>query len=386
MSAPAGLVRAAARASHRSTACGCNLPLHELRISQGSGLPFGLWPRRRRGATTSASRSLASSSRSTGSPASSHAGSRGIRMNNQSYDNDDAAALGIGGGINPRDGLELSRAVVKARGDLPYGSREYRLWVPPSKSTTNHDDDSLVVVARLRAHRNIIFGATVIADAFEARDEDVSPSTAGELQQPLVPRVVDVCSPLVEAALRDAGSQGEQPQAMATLHGLSAWIRSCLREDAEDDDGSSLVQLSARCDSQVLIQLMRRQPIFEADRVALEAVRAISTGVPRHRRRSLSHGDGLAVGDSSTLDEGEDGIADESTIALDGGTMRDGRELWIRLAREYAPRSDEVQLYRKHGAEVTAIELVGTNTSSGTKNDDEYMKSAGGAMARMFFL
>jgi hypothetical protein len=52
--------------------------------------------------------------------------------------------------------MDLSRAVVKARGEPPYGSREYLLLVPPtpSKSRTTTDADSLVVVARLRAHRN----------------------------------------------------------------------------------------------------------------------------------------------------------------------------------------------------------------------------------------
>jgi hypothetical protein len=328
---------------------------------------------------------------------------------------------------NPRAAdavVDLSRAVVKARGDLPYGSREYRLLVPTlssqSRTTlTGSTIDSLVVVARLRAHRNIIFGATVVADAFATPGGFPSATTQHHLP-PLVPRLVDVCPPLLELALRDAGSQGEQPQAMATLHGLSAWVRSCLQDDDDDDDdddnsnnhddSSNLVPLlSPHCDSHVLLQLARRQPMTEGDRVALEAVRAIATGVPRHGRlRSFDSGEGLVVEDSSSLEAEEDGgrsaragAGDVAATVLDfggggsGGTMRDGRELWIRLAREYAPRSDEVRLYRARGAEVAAIELVGSNANSNntTNNnkrsdddDDEYMKSAGGAMARMFFL
>jgi hypothetical protein len=318
---------------------------------------------------------------------------------------------GGGGSINPRAAdavVDLSRAVVKARGDLPYGSREYLLLVPPplsSKSRTTRDADSLVAVARLRAHRNIIFGASVVATRGGV------PSTTTTTQHhlvPPVPRLVEVCSPLVEAALHDAGSQGEQPQAMATLHGLSAWVRSCLHDDDDDDDnsnnhddehddGSNLVPLlTPHCDSHVLIQLTRRHPMTEADRVALEAVRAIATGVPRHvRRRSTDSGEGLAVEDSYEEDDGGSARAAAAAVldfggGSSGGTMRDGRELWIRLAREYAPRSDEVRLYRARGAEVAAIELVGSNKSNSNskKNDDdeEYMKSAGGAMARMFFL
>jgi hypothetical protein len=321
----------------------------------------------------------------------------------------------------------LSRAVVKARGDLPYGSREYRLLVPQtassllrrrnrksaSKTTASihpDDDDSLIVVATLRAHRNIIFGAALVAGAaFDSSELSSPPSSSPSPSSPPLPlQLVDVCSPLVEAALRDAGSQGEQPQAMATLHGLSAWVRSCLREvddgEIENEGNGHLGQLlSSSCDSQVLLRLARRErPATEGDRVALQAVRAIATGVPRRTRHPVSS---LGAGD----DDDDADADDDEPLRADGGTMRDGRDLWIRLAREYAPLSDEVRLYRAHGAEVAAIELVGSNSSgnssssssssggsssnssssssSSSKNHaDEYMKSAGGAMARMFFL
>jgi hypothetical protein len=424
--APGGLLRAAERAGNGAKRMATMMLLLQGKGRTPLGGCAGGIPRRHNGtlpirtgkeSPATARRGLASSSTADLSLLSS-LGDRGTRA----AESDAAAGPplldGGGGGINhPRAAdavVDLSRAVVKARGDLPYGSREYRLLVPTlssqSRTTlTGSTIDSLVVVARLRAHRNIIFGATVVADAFATPGGFPSTTTTQHHVVPLVPRLVDVCSPLVALALRDAGSQGEQPQAMATLHGLSAWVRSCLQE--EDDDSSLVPLLSPQCDSHVLLQLARRQPMTEADRVALEAVRAIATGVPRRRRRSTDSGEGLAVINSSSLEEEDDGGSARAAAAavLDfggsgsGGTMRDGRELWIRLAREYAPRSDEVRLYRARGAEVAAIELVGrsrsnnsnsnnksTSSSKNKKNDDddddEYMKSAGGAMARMFFL
>lgn len=220
--------------------------------------------------------------------------------------------------------------MVRSKGDLPYGSREYQLILP---------DNSCI--ARLRAHRNILFAATLTPSA----------TVSGGVHLP------DVGSPLVRAALVDAGSQGEQPQAMGALPGLCAWVSSCLPVLPRDEPNAAVktsFPSGSTSSSMVLRELIREYDSGQGDaRIALEAVRAIATGIPRPGHSVVGH-----------------------------GTFRDGEEAWKALAREFAPQSPEVQLYCREGAEVTGIELLlgDSATSPG------YMKSAGGAMARMFFL
>jgi hypothetical protein len=67
------------------------------------------------------------------------------------------------------------------------------------------------------------------------------------------------------------------------------------------------------------------------------------------------------------------------------GTYRDGKDAWIALAWEYCQLAsnrkglEEVQLYRSRDGEVTTIEHL-------AHTEPEYLKEAGGAMARMFFV
>jgi hypothetical protein len=170
--------------------------------------------------------------------------------------------------------------------------------------------------------------------------------------------------PLVKAALVDAGSQGEQPQAVATLHGLCNWVEACLcsaNENKPPPTGAAGTPFS-----KVLNQLMQQNHL-EARRIELEAVRAIATGIPR----------------SGPIARSKSKV---SSAPSWHGTFRDGSGAWSDLAREYAPRAAEVQLYRGHGAEVTGIELLLPGEPSAALTDDPYRRSAGGAMARMFFL
>jgi hypothetical protein len=61
-------------------------------------------------------------------------------------------------------------------------------------------------------------------------------------------------------------------------------------------------------------------------------------------------------------------------------TYRDGAAAWEELAKEYAKlqRSEECQIYQARGAELVRIDhLVDTSP--------DYMRSAGGSMARFIF-
>jgi hypothetical protein len=142
---------------------------------------------------------------------------------------------------------------------------------------------------------------------------------------------LQVCHKLIPVALEDCAKEGEQPQAIASLAGLCDYVQECL----ENHHNSRVLEA-----------------LQATDRKGLEAVQAIATGVPR---------------------EGH------SVVGI--GTYRDGEMGWKAIAKEFVElkRSPEVELYKKHGAQLVAIEHLAD------KNPD-YLKTAGGAMARMFFL
>lgn len=196
---------------------------------------------------------------------------------------------------------------VHRRGDDGYGSREYML-LPPNATPEDAVNDGSINVAALLAHRNIVFGAR---------------SFQGFALQ-------EVCPPLVDMAVRDAGENGEQPQAIASLSGLCSWVEACL-ESKESLELESLRSM---------------------DPNAFEAVKAIATGVPR-----------------------------KGHSVVGAGTYRDGEDGWKKLATEYVERdlAEEASLYRSLGARVVGIEHL-------ADRNPEYLSSAGGAMVRLFFL
>jgi hypothetical protein len=211
-------------------------------------------------------------------------------------------------------------ARVHARGDLPYGSREYIL-LPPNVSlqdTLMHGEDTNII-ASIRAHRNIIFGARVLT----------------QHKSPLW-TIDAVCPPLFKVALEDASAQGEQVQAVSTLHGLCDWVARNLGSETE-----------LPCPSRVLEDLQN-----DPDATALEAVRAIATGIPRPGHSVIGQ-----------------------------GTFRDARVAWERLAKEFIQYrlSEEAKLYQLAGAELVNIEHLADTQPA-------YLMAAGGAMARFFFM
>jgi hypothetical protein len=210
---------------------------------------------------------------------------------------------------------KFPEAVVHVRGDLPYGSREY-LLLPLH---VDRNDTQAVIneetLAKVHAHCNILFGA-------QSNHDSVS----------------DICAKLVEQALDDAGETGEQPQAVSTLHGLCDFVKEQLLLLQDNSDA---------CTSATVLALQAAN-----NTVALEAVRAIATGIPRP---------GHAV--------------------VGQGTHRDAGEAWSDLAREFIAiaGSDECVLYQTAGGQLISIELL-------ADTNPDYLASAGGAMARFFFL
>jgi hypothetical protein len=211
--------------------------------------------------------------------------------------------------------------VVHRRGDPGHGSREY-LLLPPDATAEDLVDPSLKQAAgALLAHRNVLFGARSFCDDYS---------------------LSQVCLPLVEVAMKDAGENGEQPQAIASLAGLSEWVQRCL-----DDETASDATSSSSSSSHELFRLQTSD-----DPTAYEAVRSIATGIPRQGH---------------------------SVVGI--GTYRDGEEGWKALAREFVELElcEEANLYQQQGGKLVAIEHMAD------KNPD-YLQTAGGAMARLFFL
>lgn len=208
--------------------------------------------------------------------------------------------------------------VVHKRGDIGNGSgsREY-LLLPPHRTIKDAMEDKSLKAASLMAHRNIIFGARV----FVPHDN--------HLQQPYSLRS-GICLPLVDRAVQDAGENGEQPQAIASLAGLCSWVTKCL----ETGESAELETLRS------------------TDAISFDAVQSIATGIPK---------------------PGNPGIGI--------GTYRDAEAGWKKLATEFVNLglSDEAALYRERGARLVAIEHL-------ADKNPRYLASAGGAMARLFFL
>ena len=216
-----------------------------------------------------------------------------------------------------------------------------------------------------------------------------------------VSEFLSACGPLLDVAKEDASMNGQQPQALATLNGLCSWVKECFDRNGEGSDvlamllhggqpnllrdatnelgGNSSVDSSVASDDEKDRRGNRRRNQIiksqsakfmlenETDRMlSLNAVRAIATGVPRP---------GHSV--------------------VGAGTYRDGKEAWMSLAWEYcrlassnppSPHSvghrrglEEVILYQSRDGEVATIEHL-------AHTQPDYLKEAGGAMARIFFV
>jgi len=240
----------------------------------------------------------------------------------------------------PSSILRLSTINTSIRPDIDFILKHYRihrrekdgsrgssceyLLLPPDVYLPQVIQDPTLPAAALFAHRNILFGAR----SFHGYD------------------MLDVCLPLVKAAIEEAEAteHGQQNQAVASLKGLSEWVAGCFENNNNNNTEGS----------QILIRLKQKSVDDDdnSDSVALEAVRAIATGVPRPGHSVVGQ-----------------------------GTFRDGQTAWKELAREYTQLklSEETNLYQKLGGNVVAIEHL---ADQGPEN----MKSAGGAVARLFFL
>lgn len=298
-----------------------------------------------------------------------------------------------------------------------YGVRKYLLLPRSTQESISYQDrqqqQQQNVIASLHANKNIIFGAKLHG------------SISTLETRVYVSDFLSACGPLLNVAKEDASMNGQQPQALATLNGLCSWVNECLEKDGEgsavltslfhgdppsplvatqdDNDeqgGEQQPSLSSTSSTDTTTtnnsekkknpkskiqnrkETIKNQsstsnfllPENEPDRqFLLDAIRAISTGIPR---------------------------PGHSVVGM--GTYRDGKDAWVALAWEYCQLLDmddedddsfeigggshfrrgleEVLLYKSiGGGEVSMIEHLG-------HTQPEYLRDAGGAMARVFFV
>lgn len=211
------------------------------------------------------------------------------------------------------------------------------------------DKPDPVTIASICVKRNIIFGA---------RQHVKNISKEGKNEKGFV----KTCLPLLKRGLELAGSEGNQPQGLATLHGLSAYCRHVLNNPSTSEAMEELMDLA-------------KNQGDENSAIILEAVQAVATQVPR-----------------------------EGHSVVGVGTYQDARPGWTKLAEEYATlrgpdkKKDETvddgssdggndltlvegepQLFQRVGATLVNIEYIG-------EENPQYWIQSGGAMARFFFL
>lgn len=200
----------------------------------------------------------------------------------------------------------------------PRGPRQYIL-VPDGTPLDLAKKVDKLHLARLSADGNLILHAKVVQRSLGSH--------------------AHVCKTLLEMALIDASSDGETPQALASLDGLCKAISDAIQNEKQE------VEESVGNISSMLAALKAN------DEGSYEAVKSIATGIPR-----------------------------EGHSVVGQGTYRDGEQGWKELAQEYvrSGSSSEAQLYLSNGAKLIGIEHLGDTSREG-------LMDAGGSLAKFDF-
>jgi len=156
---------------------------------------------------------------------------------------------------------------------------------------------------------------------------------------------VKICKPLLKQCLYQAGVEGDQPQGLAALDGLSAHVRYMMDHPSQRSKAMELLQVQALSQND------------DQKKLVYEAVQSIATQIPR---------------------------AGHDVVGL--GTYLDARAGWTQLAKEYALTrmgptivQGESQLFQSSGAVLVGIEYIG-------EENPNYWIDSGGAMARFVFV
>jgi hypothetical protein len=229
----------------------------------------------------------------------------------------------------------------------------------PTAATAAASSSSNTTLASICVKRNIIFGSRVYTNS--SSQDCTTTGGGGYIQSTL---------PLMEKALGEASREGDQPQGLAALNGLSCYVRHAIQEEGFSP---SLEVWRRRCcfisssssSSSSSLETVDAPQNEDAQQV-LQAVTAVATQIPRKGH---------------------------SVVGI--GTYCDARKGWTDLAKEYATISElehadryrykyvqegDASLFQRMEAIFVNIEYIGLD------ENPEYWKDAGGAMARFFFM
>eukprot|EP00579_Thalassiosira_antarctica_P010247 CAMPEP_0201911164 /NCGR_PEP_ID=MMETSP0903-20130614/2222_1 /ASSEMBLY_ACC=CAM_ASM_000552 /TAXON_ID=420261 /ORGANISM="Thalassiosira antarctica, Strain CCMP982" /LENGTH=368 /DNA_ID=CAMNT_0048445855 /DNA_START=26 /DNA_END=1132 /DNA_ORIENTATION=+ len=271
------------------------------------------------------------------------------------------------------------------QGDNDYGVRRY-LLLPRTDEDGNEiqSPSEKNIIASLNANRNILFGAKLHIHSSSSSTTSNDDNDDDEY----ITEYLAACGSILDIAREDAAINGQQVQALCTLNGLCSWVKECLDRDGKGSDTLTRLMHGERQPNTLTSKKENKaphggkrsnlkiqdssaafMPKKKPERLqVLEAIRAIATGEPRP---------GHSV--------------------VGAGTYKDGMKGWVACAREYSqlatnPNSvsldaslvgrkglEEMALYQSRGGEVTKIEHL-------AHTQPEYLREAGGAMARLFFV
>jgi hypothetical protein len=265
--------------------------------------------------------------------------------------------------------IQDSRHRIVMIGEKEYDHlKQIRLIVEPTPACTNP-----TTIASICVKRNIIFGSRI----YSTSPQDLMMGTkrggvgvtgtgtggggGGDY--------VQITLPLLEKALLEASREGDQPQGLAALNGLSQYVRHAIQQEGFSP---ALEVWRSRCglpcgdDGGDGDAGLNGDPIMnDHAQQVLEAVTAVATQIPRRGH---------------------------SIVGI--GTYCDARKGWTDLAKEYATVSaatrdvdryrhvqqGDASLFQSMGGFLVNIEYIGYD------ENPEYWKDAGGAMARFFFM
>lgn len=276
--------------------------------------------------------------------------------------------------ININDKFRVQRDLRE--GDNAYGIRRY-LLLPRDSDDDEDPTKKPTIIASISANKNMMFGAQLHTKQVNGTDEDY------------IADYFAACEPLLDLAKEDASVNGQQVQALATLKGLCSWVKECLDRDGE---GSEVLRALLHGEQPNLLQ--------DNESEEQEVTKGANSENPRARQNIKSHSAKIILNNESdrmlVLDAVRaiaTGIPRPGHSVVGAGTFRDGKDGWTSLAWEYSNLAtvpfnststgvtglEEVSLYKSRDGEVASIEHLASV-------EPEYLKIAGGAMARMFFV
>lgn len=256
-----------------------------------------------------------------------------------------------------------------------YGMRRYLLL--PRNELDMYDTATIAnsdVFASINANQNMMFGLLLHTPSANISAGGTNVNFTNHL---------NICGPLLDIAKEDASINGEQPQALCTLNGLCDWVTECLQKNGEG--------------SQVLGVLMNEYSNTNTNESKETQQSNSKSEKPRSKQKIQNKSNAYTINSESqrVLQLGAITAIATNTprpghSVLGMGTYRDGREAWIHLGWEYTQLSspwddtcrsglEELMVYKSRDGEVGVIEHL-------AHPEEGYLKSAGGAMARVFFV